>query len=93
MKYLLRDTENPNLFPKFLTDLFNRVKTRIHNEKLNLLYVALTRTKKDILIFNETEKNNNDNFNEIFNNQHCTYETTLKLEEINRKNITFIYKN
>jgi ATP-dependent exoDNAse (exonuclease V) beta subunit len=95
MKYLLRDTENPNLFPKFLTDLFNRVKTRIHNEKLNLLYVALTRTKKDILIFNETEKkkkNNNDNFNEIFNNQHCTYETTLKLEEINRKNITFIYK-
>jgi len=57
LKKVLRLMINGNLtnyFPEFLTETFKEVNEKINNEKLNLLYVALTRTKKDLIFINTT---------------------------------------
>lgn len=95
MKYILKETENQNnLQDFFLIQLFKKLKTKIHNEKLNLLYVALTRTRKDIAMF--TEPKNDGSIHEevknIFNNvEQICYDQ----EENNQKKnieIKFRYK-
>ena len=57
LKKVLKSLRNTGLtiyFPEFLTETFDEVNKKINNEKLNLLYVALTRTKKDLIFINST---------------------------------------
>ncbi len=62
MKKTIRTKKH--IIPDFIIDYYNEVKKKINIEKLNLLYVALTRTRQDIIMINRDKKK----INQIINN-------------------------
>jgi len=90
IKKTLKNNKNKliNQLPDFIKNIFEKVKTKIHNEKLNLLYVALTRAKKDILMFSTSN-----NFPSILRNEY-TIEQNISFENYanNQYAIKFKYK-